>query len=74
MRVGDKCFTPATHNITERETRPSVVFRKVTNGYRSDRGAQIHAGYRSVTGTARFKGTSAFAAIRDLIDGDSAVA
>jgi transposase len=65
---------PATNNVSEREIRPSVVFRKVTNGFRSDWGAQIHAGYRSVTGTARLKGTPAFAAIRDLIDGNFAVA
>ena len=34
---------PATNNISECEIRPSVVFRKVTNGFRSDWGAQIHA-------------------------------
>ncbi|SMD04739.1 Transposase IS66 family protein [Novosphingobium sp. B1] len=60
---------PATNNISEREIRPSVVFRKVTNGFRSDWGAQIHAGYRSVTGTARLSGQSALSAIRDLVDG-----
>jgi transposase len=65
---------PATNNISEREIRPSVVFRKVTNGFRSDWGAQIHAGYRSVTGTARLQGKPAFAAMRDLIDGNFAVA
>jgi len=65
---------PATNNISEREIRPSVVFRKVTNGFRSDWGAQIHAGYRSVTGTARISGQSALAAVRDLVDGTFAVA
>ena len=65
---------PATNNISEREIRPSVVFRKVTNGFRSDWGAQIHAGYRSVTGTARLSGKSALGAIRDLVDGNFAVA
>jgi hypothetical protein len=40
---------PLTNNISEREIRPSVVFRKVTNGLRSDWGTQVHAGYRSVT-------------------------
>jgi transposase len=65
---------PPTNNISEREIRPSVVFRKVTNGFRSDWGAQIHAGYRSVTGTARLKGQPAFGAIRDLIDGNFSVA
>jgi len=29
---------PPTNNISEREIRPSVVFRKVTNGFRSDWG------------------------------------
>lgn len=65
---------PATNNISEREIRPSVVFRKVTNGFRSDWGAQIHAGYRSVTGTARLSGQSALSAIRNLVDGNFAVA
>ena len=65
---------PATNNISEREIRPSVVFRKVTNGFRSDWGAQIHAGYRSITGTARLKGQTAFDAVRALIDGKFAVA
>lgn len=65
---------PPTNNVSEREIRPSVVFRKVTNGFRSEWGAQIHAGYRSVTGTARLRGTAAFRAIRSLIDGTYAVA
>ena len=65
---------PPTNNISEREIRPSVVFRKVTNGFRSDWGAQIHAGYRSVTGTARLKGQAAFDAVRELIDGNFAIA
>jgi transposase len=65
---------PATNNISEREIRPSVVFRKVTNGFRSDWGAQIHAGYRSITGTARLSGQSALGAIRDLVVGKFAIA
>jgi transposase len=65
---------PATNNISEREIRPSVVFRKVTNGFRSDWGAQIHAGYRSITGTARLSGDTSLKAVRDLIDGNFALA
>ncbi len=65
---------PATNNISEREIWPSVVFRKVTNGFRSDWGAQIHAGYRSITGTARLSGKSALAAVRDLVDGTFSIA
>jgi transposase len=64
----------ATNNISEREIRPSVVFRKVTNGFRSDWGAQIHAGYRSVTGTARLKGQTPLEAVRSIVDGTFAVA
>ena len=60
---------PATNNACEREIRPSVVFRKVTGGFRSDWGAQIHAGYRSVTGTARLHGQTARHAIGQLLDG-----
>ena len=50
------------------------MFRTVTNGLRSDWGAQIHAGYRSVTGTARLAGQSALAPVRDLVDGKFALA
>lgn len=58
---------PATNNISEREVRPSVVFRKVTGGFRSDDGADTHAGYRSLASTARLSGTSAFDAISEFV-------
>lgn len=57
---------PATNNISEREIRPSVVFRKVTNGFRSDWGADVHAGYRSLTSTAKLKAGTAFEAIKEF--------
>jgi transposase len=60
---------PATNNACEREIRPSVVFRKVTGGFRSDWGPQIHAGYRSVTGTARLHRQTALQAIGQLLAG-----
>jgi transposase len=60
---------PPTNNSCERELRSSVVFRKVTGGFRSDWGAQIHAGYRSVTGTARLSGQTALQAIGHLLTG-----
>lgn len=65
---------PATNNISEREIRPSVVFRKVTISFRSDWGAQIYARYRSVTGTTRLRGKSTLAEVLDLDDGKFAVA
>jgi transposase len=53
----------ATNNTFEREIRPSVVFRKVTNGFRSDWATQIRAGYRSVTSTAHLDDQPALRAI-----------
>ena len=65
---------PPTNNISEREIRPSVVFRKVTGGFRSEWGARVHAGYRSITGTARLRGTDALDTVREFLDGRFAVA
>ena len=64
----DRRVSP-TNNDCEQEIRPTVTFRKVTNGFRSDWGAEVHAGYRSVTGTARLRGSTHFQAINDLIQG-----
>ena len=60
---------PATTNISEREIPPSVVFRKVTGGFRSEWGAKVHAGYRSITGTARLRGQAALEAVQDFLSG-----
>lgn len=68
---------PSTNNVSEREIRSSVIFRKVTGGlmlripcgHRSDWGACIHAGYRSITGTARLHGKTALEAIGQLLTG-----
>ena len=61
---------PATNNISEREIRPSVVFRKVTNGFRSDWGAGVHAGYRSLASTAKLNTHTAIDAVRALVSGN----
>ena len=58
---------PSTNNVSEREIRSSVIFRKVTGGFRSDWGARIHAGYRSITGTAKLHGKTALEAIGQLL-------
>jgi transposase len=58
----------ATNNVAEREIRSSVVFRKVTGGFRSEWGPSVHAGYRSVTSTARLAGQTAFNTIRGITD------
>ena len=55
---------PATNNGSERELRPSVIFRKVTNGFRSEWGRDLFAAVRSVVGTGQRANLSPFAAIR----------
>jgi transposase len=54
---------PPTNNISERHLRPSVIFRKVTNGFRCEWGADTYAAFRSVVGTANANGTSVLVAL-----------
>lgn len=54
---------PPTNNASEQALRWSVVFRKVTNGFRSDWGAELFAQVRSLVNTAKRQGISAFDAI-----------
>jgi transposase len=53
-----------TNNASERTLRPSVIFRKVTNGFRSLWGAKVYADLRSIVETGRRNGRSALIAIR----------
>ena len=62
---------PYTNNTSERALRPSVVFRKVTNGFRSQWGGHLFAAVRSVVDTGRQNGLSVFQAIRATLDGNS---
>ena len=61
---------PYTNNASERALRPSVIFRKVTNGFRSQWGGQLYVAVRSVVDTGRQNGLSVFQAIRATIDGN----
>jgi hypothetical protein len=53
-----------TNNVSERHPRPSVIFRKVTNRFRCEWGAEIYATFRSIVGTAKAKHASVPAAPR----------
>ena len=53
-----------TNNGSERELRPSVIFRKVTGGFRSVWGAESYADIRSIVATGRLHGRSPLDAIR----------
>ncbi|MGH7099524.1 MAG: IS66 family transposase [Stellaceae bacterium] len=59
----------ATNNDCERALRPSVIFRKVTGGFRSQWGAHTYAAAASVIATGRLHGQSALQALRDVLAG-----
>ena len=59
----------ATNNGSERALRPCAVYRKITNGFRSEWGAALYANIRSVVETARRRSIRAIDAIRLTLDG-----
>jgi len=58
---------PYTNNISERHLRPSVVFRKVTNGFRCEWGAETYAAFRSVVSTAKANCASVLDTVRFVL-------
>ena len=61
---------PATNNGSEQALRPCVIFRKVTNGFRSAWGAALYADIRSVLETARRHAIPALDALRLTLSGN----
>jgi len=59
----------ATNNGSERALRPCAVYRKITNGFRSEWGAKFYADIRSVVETARRRAVRAIDAIRITLRG-----
>ena len=59
----------ATNNGSERALRPGAVYRKITNGFRSEWGAAFYADLRSVIETARRRCIRAIDAIRLTLEG-----
>jgi hypothetical protein len=62
---------PYTNNVSERHLRPSVIFRKVTNGFRCDWGAETYAAFRSVVSTAKANGASVLQVVQFVLSGKS---
>jgi transposase len=58
---------PYTNNASERHLRPSVIFRKVTNGFRCEWGAETYAAFRSVVSTAKANRASVLDTVRFVI-------
>lgn len=77
-KVRDSLFTFLEHpevapdnNGSERELRPTATYRKVTGGFRSEWGADLFAGIKSVLGTAARRGVDAYQAIRATLGSQS---
>jgi transposase len=60
---------PPTNNGSEQALRPCVIFRKVTNCFRSEWGAKLYADIRSVIETARRRAIGALNAIISTLKG-----
>ena len=58
---------PYTNNVSERHLRPSVIFRKVTNGFRCEWGAETYAAFRSVVSTAKANRASVLNVLRFVL-------
>jgi len=58
---------PPTNNSSEQAIRMSTVFRKVTNGFRSDWGRDLFAAVRSIVNTGKRQGLSAYQAIQKAL-------
>jgi transposase len=58
---------PPDNNACERALRPSVIHRKVTNGFRSEWGAHAYAALATIIETAKLQGHSVFDALLDLM-------
>ena len=58
-----------TTGATSRELRPTATYRKVTGGFRSDWGADLFAGVRSVIGTVARRGVGTCQAIQQTLHG-----
>ena len=62
----DRPDIPPTNNASEQDLRPSVIHRKVTGGYRSQRGADVSAILTSLLTTARKRGQNLLDALRSV--------
>jgi len=63
---------PYSNNVSERHLRPSVIFRKVTNGFRCEWGAETCAAFRSVVSTAKANSASVLDTIRFVLSSQTA--
>ncbi len=58
---------PYTNNVSERNLHPSVIFRKVTNGFRCEWGTHTYAAFRSIVSTAKANRAPVLNALRTAL-------
>jgi len=58
---------PPDNNTCERALRPSVIHRKVTNGFRSEWGAHAYAALATVIETAKLQQRNVFDSLVNLM-------
>ncbi len=64
---------PPTNNSSEQAIRMSVVFRRVTNGFRSSWGRDLFAAVRSVVNTGKRQGLTAYQSIQQALSIDGSL-
>jgi transposase len=64
---------PPTNNASEQALRHSVVHRKVTGGFRSDWGAEVHAIITTVLDTARKRGEDLLTTLHAALGAPTAI-
>lgn len=62
---------PPTNNSSEQALRNSVIYRKVTGGFRSDWGAELYADIISILETARRQGLEIFSTLVSILRGQA---
>lgn len=65
---------PPTNNASEQALRNSVIYRKVTGGFRSDWGAELYANVISILETARRQGRDIFQTLLAILQGQAVFA
>jgi transposase len=73
FRFDTRRDVPYTNNACERALRPSLIFRKLTGGFRAEWGAKVYAAAASVIATGRLHGLTALAAIRAALAGEAVI-
>ena len=64
---------PPTNNSSEQAIRMSVIFRRVTNGFRSPWGRDLFAAVRSVVNTGKRQGLTAYQSIQQALSIDGSL-